>query len=475
MIRIVLFGIVFLGFLGPSHGQDKDGFKVRKGVVIDSLPVRDTVVENFAMYLPTSFENNGKWPVLFVFDMKGRAKQALAMFKKAAEEQNYILAASNNVSDTLPISDNVLIANRMFNTVYDLLPIHKDRVYTAGIESGAKMASLIPVFVKSVEGVVAIGAPFPNTELLSEKDKFHFIGIVGREDFNYSEMVNVQKVFNRLKYPNSLLIHDGGDGWPPKRFIDKAFYQLTFASMARGDLSKDTVVLERQFKLDLEEVRQQIASRRLLEAYEDMGTVLNTYKAHFNTDSLRQARKDLKKDRVYRAQKREMNNIQFKESLLKDDYRYSLLEDLDALNYNNLGWWNFQMGELRKYDQKPRFREKQLGKRLIGFLNALVEDNIDIERSQKIVDMQAVSFLWMLKTITDPKDYSYYLKIISDSSKFEDYGTALFYLEELLKNGYQNKAELYDLEHTALLRITPEFNKLVKKYLDQARYNIIEQ
>jgi hypothetical protein len=81
----------------------------------------------------------------------------------------------------------------------------------------------------------------------------------------------------------------------------------------------------------------------------------------------------------------------------------------------------------------------------------------------------------MLKTITDPSDYSYYLKIISDSARYEDYGTALFYLEELLKNGYKDKEELYNLEHTALLRITPEFNKIVNTYLEDARYDLIDE
>ncbi|MGY8916543.1 MAG: alpha/beta hydrolase, partial [Flavobacteriales bacterium] len=60
------------------------------------------------------------------------------------------------------------------------------------------------------------------------------------------------------------------------------------------------------------------------------------------------------------------------------------------------------------------------------------------------------------------------------SSKMEDFGTALFYMEELLKNGFTDKATLYSLEHTALLRITPEFNELVTKYLDDARYGIKE-
>ena len=116
-----------------------------------------------------------------------------------------------------------------------------------------------------------------------------------------------------------------------------------------------------------------------------------------------------------------------------------------------------------------------MGVRLEAYLNALVEDNMDIVRTQPTIDEEALNFLWMLKTIISPKEYSNYLNVISLNAKVEDFGTALFYLEELLKIGYDNVDELYALENTALLRITPEFNELVDKYLKSARYKIIEE
>jgi len=116
-----------------------------------------------------------------------------------------------------------------------------------------------------------------------------------------------------------------------------------------------------------------------------------------------------------------------------------------------------------------------LGQRLFGFVNKLVEDNILTLKEDTPVDEEGVLILWMLKTITDAKDFSYYLKVISTTSKHQDYGTAIFYVEELLKNGYTNMEELYSLEHTALLRITPEFNAVVAKYLKDARYVPIDE
>ena len=130
---------------------------------------------------------------------------------------------------------------------------------------------------------------------------------------------------------------------------------------------------------------------------------------------------------------------------------------------------------LKKYEKKSTRAEQKMGLRLINYLNALVEDNLDIEQSAEPVDDEVISFLWMLKTITEPDNFDYYLKIISDSAKYEDFGTCLFYLEELLKKGYKDKDTLYTLENTALLRITPEFNELISKYLKDPRYEIIEE
>jgi hypothetical protein len=105
----------------------------------------------------------------------------------------------------------------------------------------------------------------------------------------------------------------------------------------------------------------------------------------------------------------------------------------------------------------------------------MIEDQITLLMQHSVIDEEALLFLYMLKTITAPEEYSYYLSIISLSSRYEDYGTALFYLEELLKNGYENQAELYSLEHTALLRITPEYNAVIGKYLNDARYDVVPQ
>ncbi|WP_411031380.1 alpha/beta hydrolase [Spongiimicrobium sp. 3-5] len=466
--------VLFLG-ISFSFNTKAQQLSIKKGIIVDSLQVNDSIPESFALYLPQKFDTNSPWPVLFVFDLKGRGRQALRMFQEVAEKQGYVLAAPNNVNDSLSISENVIKANRVFNRVFSLFPIHKNRVYTAGFSNSARFASIIPTFIKGISGVVAVGGGIPNTEILSNKSPFYFIGIVGNEDYNYTEMLLEEKIMSKIRFPNKLLVFDGGQQWPKPAHLNKALEWLRLHAIAKGRAPKDSMFIKNSFDQNLKEVNTLVNSGKLLAAEDLLSDVLDIYGVHLGIDSLKEKKRTLKKQKLYKSLKRSENNALFKESLIKDDFIYYLEEDILTHNFNNLGWWNYQMQELKKYENGPNQALQRMGKRLQSYVNALVEDNIDLTVSETVIDYEALNFLWMLKTITAPKDYSYYLKIISLSSENEDFGTALFYLEELLKQGYKNKEELYALEHTALFKITPEFNKTVAKYLEGARYDINEE
>lgn len=468
----VLFLLLFVSLAYTGSSQTRQAVFI-KGKIIDSVRINDSISETYKLYLPKKFDGKGTWPVIFVFDMEGKNSQALNIFKVSAEEQGFLLASSNDISDTLSISKNVLITSRMFQEVAALFPLNRNRIYTAGFSSGAKFAAIVPSFIKEVEGVISCGSFVPSVELLDEKNPFYFVGIVGNEDFNYPQMLQGRELLNKMKFPNDLLVFDGGERWTDYSLIGKALKILTLSAIAKGNVAKNDEFVMNSYGQNLKDLKLLINSGQLLKAYNLQSEIISIYRPHLEVDSLREQLKTLKKENRYRSQRRNLNNVLLRESFIKEDYEYNLFDDLSALNYNNLGWWNYQMEELKKYDKKPDPFEQQMGKRLLGYLNALIEDNIDIEKEYPVVNDEALSFLWMLKTITEPKAYSYYLNIISDSSKYEDFGTALFYLEELLKNGYEDKARLYSLEHTALLRIMPEFNAIVNKYLKGSRYDAI--
>ncbi len=447
---------------------------LKKGKIIDSIAINDTIPNSFSLYLPTNFTTAKKWPLLLMFDLEGKEKQSLSVFLSAAEKEGYILAAPK-ISDTVPLSNNMVRTSNVINKLVGMLPINKSRVYTAGFSSGARFANLVPVFLKDIAGTISIGASIANSDLLNPKRSFHFIGIIGKNDFNYTQMLAVEKVLDRFKFPNQILLHDEEKKWPDTAYFEKALQLFTLSAMGKKIVAKDSSYIEQAYKEDLAKVNNLKSSRKLLFAEQFMGEMTSIYGAHKNLDSLRQVQKALRKNREFKSMKRAENATFFKESILKEDYQYYMEEDVLTHNFNNLGWWNYQKTEINKFTASSNVYEKQMGNRLLGFVNALAEDNIDMVKSEKLIDEDALAFLYMLKTILEPQNFDYYMKIISLSSKNEDFGTALFYLEEALKKGFKDKDKLYGLPDTALFRITPKFNEVVSKYLKDSRYEIIEE
>lgn len=483
MKRSLLSACILILFTLFAQAQVKP-LKLRKGIILDSLKVStDTIPDTFALYIPSAYTNSEAWPVLFVMDMEGKGAETIRKFRSAAEKQRYLLAATNNLNDTLSISDNIAVVRRLMTTMATMFPIPKGRMYTAGFGDGGKMAGIIPYWVPGVAGIISIGDPVNNglfvelaaNRVLKKVKPFRSVGVVGREDHHYPVMLYSRKQLDNFNLPYDLLVYDGGDELNDPLMVERALARLTLDAMRKGLIKKDAIIISRAFEKEYADFKQLLEDKRYAEAEVALNSILKSYQTLISTDTLIRDKKNLRRIKEFKVQRRELRNLIFQEGLKQADYEYNLLQDLDALNYNNLGWWNYQMKKLQEYEKKPSLREKQMGKRLISFLNAMIEDNIKIEQARPAVDEEAVSLLWMIKTITDPTDFSYYLKIISDSAKYEDFGTAIFYLEELLKQGFTDKEALYALENTALLRIMPEFNKLVEKYLNEARYKLNEE
>lgn len=469
MKKILL--LAFFSTLGISSIFSQEQMVLKKGEIIEAISVQDSTQNTFSLYLPTSFSTDKKWPLLMIFEMEGRERQAISMFLQAAERQGYVLAAPR-MSDTVPLTTNMISASKSLEKVVGMLPINYDQIYAAGASSGGRFASLTPILIKGIKGVISINASVANRELLSAKQPFHFVGVVSKENFNYTPMLTDTELLDRLKFPNQVLLYDGNGEWPGIDYLEKGMQLFTLAAMGRKLIPKDSAYVEKAYREDLEKVDQLKKIGDLLWAEQYMTEMMSIYGAHKNLDSLRSVQRDLRRDQQFKAMKRNENSAFLKESMLKEDYLYYMEEDVYTYNFNNLGWWKHQMGEINKFISAANPYEKQMGSRLLGFVNALAVDNIDIVRSESVVDEDALAFLYMLKTILEPENYEFYLKTISLSAKNEDYGTALFYLEEVLKKGFKDKEKLYNLEGAALFRITPEFNEMVSKYLKDARYTI---
>ena len=455
-------------------GLQAQEYRLKSGQVFDTIPVEGTT-ESYSIYLPESYQQEVKWPIMLVFNLQGEAKNDLNHLIPAAEKEGFLLAYSHQVRDSLSITDNILVTDRMIESLKTLFSVHLDRFYTYGKGVNARFANLVPVLLKDVAGVISDGAGLANQQLLNSKNPFHFIGIVRSDNFNYPPMLEDASRLRKLKFRNQLLLEptvpDQKRETEHLQTIEIALRMFHLAAMKDDNIALDSVVVEQSYQKASAQLQKQYSQGEAQRAVQWLEAWTSAFEGLRPMEEWESQAKTWKRTKAYRTQKREEQAAFFKENVLKDDFVFYLQEDMEITNFNNLGWWNAQMSDLNEFASGTNKQRREMGLRLQSFVNALVEDSIELMKTEKEAkEFDNYLYLWMLKTLTNPEDSEAYLQVASLSSYREDYGTALFYLEELLKRGYKDRASLYQLEDTALLRITPEFNALIGKYFKETRY-----
>ncbi|MDG1572293.1 hypothetical protein OZ410_08200 [Robiginitalea sp. M366] len=469
------FFLYFLLVCGWATTEAQAQITVRKGLVIDSLGLQDSVGSQLSLFLPSYFTPDRKWPLLFLIESEATRYQSMRHLKNAAEKNGYILASSRMMGSDIPLTQKVLYFSQSVEMVSSLVPLDPSRINVGGYGSGALVATLLPGLLNKIQGVLVLGSATPNWGLMPRTSRrFHFVGIYGQQDYRFLDMLDSETLLDQRKIPNHLLYFDGGAERPDDEFPVRGLQSLTLMAMARKWIPQDTVTVATAKVAWLQYVRKLRNSGQFLLAHDQLEEAIALLAPLTDVDGLRVMERELRRNNGYRAQRRDFEVFQLRERFMRDDFALYLEEDVLNFNLNNLGWWRFQMEKLEKHKASPKREEQLMGARLESYLNALVDEYLVIAAAQQAQEAGDEVLLRMVKTITSPKDFGNYLKLISLTSKYEDYGTALFYMEELLKQGFRDRAALYDLEHTALLRISPEFNDLVAKYLKDARYELPE-
>lgn len=461
-MRKVLF------FLLLTLQMSAQEYAIKKGVVTDSLPVADTLEESFAVYLPMEFQEQKKWPVLLVFDPEGRGKTAAQLLRNTAEQQGYIIASSNNIKGEKDLIENVKSAVRLANTVSGMFPVDSRQISTVGSMVGGKVASSITVLYPDIFGVVAIGNHWINFDRLDKQNDFTFIGMVGDEHFTSASMKMTSEVLRSMKFPSQVYTYEGNGDWPSPGMINSAVASLTLGAMKKGLRPRDSVLINKLYEQDLSRVNELMSKVRLAEAHSFLDLLEEKYDGLHSTEEVEEKIRQLERSRNFKEQEREIQAVLEKEERLLNDFVYYLGEDIQTGNFENLGWWNYQKIELDSLSAKGG-AEGKMARRLESLIAELAQA-YDQDLMERHASVEKKLMANMILTIFDPSNFSAYKRIISLSAQDDDFGTALFYLEEMLKHGYSNKEALYNIEGTLGLKLTPEYNSIIENYLGSSRF-----
>jgi predicted esterase len=240
---------------------------IPKGQIVERIEALNDSSQSYALYLPSNYTPERKWPVLYAFDPGARGRVPVERFKEAAEKYGWIVLGSNN-SRNGPWALAVNAWNAMQKDTHQRFAIDDERLYTTGFSGGARAAVRIAVACKCVTGVVANGAGFPVDVAPSPQMHFVFYGAAGVDDFNYPELKSLQEPLTKAGIINRVQTFDGRHEWPPASMATAAVEWMELHAIKAGKRTRDEGFIDATWQEFLNEASTLEEAKKFSEAYQ---------------------------------------------------------------------------------------------------------------------------------------------------------------------------------------------------------------
>jgi predicted esterase len=201
----------------------------------------------YAVYLPKAYTPQKRWPILYVFDPRGRALLSLSLFKEAAEERGWIVASSYDTRSDTNDAPNERALQGMWRDTRERFPVAERRAYATGFSGGARLATVLAANShEQVSGVILTGAGFADTDRPPAGMKFAVFGTAGTTDFNYLEMRRLPAVLGPLRTPVRVEEVAVAHAWPPAALAREGVLWLELQAQRSGLAPRDGLAAELQ-------------------------------------------------------------------------------------------------------------------------------------------------------------------------------------------------------------------------------------
>lgn len=441
------------------------------GKIVDSIPAADSTASSFALYLPQDFSAEKEWPVIFIFDPQGRGRAVTQLFRTVAEEQSYIIAASNLNLRKDSLKNNITKIAPFIKRVDGMFPIDRQQVYLAGLSEGGQLATALPFIYNNISGVLAVENAWLNTDYLNMNNKFMFSAIACDNRSTMGLLQEIETYFDKENYPTEINFYTCEDKveWPDANIIQNAVAGFTLNAIKEGKRSEDLNLIKQLFNAEVQTTQVLRRTRNYYQAFEKLKQIEDKYEDFDLEIDLRDEKKNLRRNKAFRQQRRDYRNAITSENAKREDYIYYMDSDIVTSNFENIGWWAAQVQELKETEKKLTGPKQKKASRLLGFLDSLSKTYYDSYVNSQ-ANARSKVFVSILRTIFDKNDPEAYLNIIKIAGHDGDHETALLYLEDLLKTGFEDMDALYNIEGILDLKLSKAYNEKIREYLGEAKY-----
>jgi tetratricopeptide (TPR) repeat protein len=458
-----ILSIIILSFLNDSHAQTID-----KAKIVDRVVCKDNPDQSYALYLPSAYTPQHKWPIIYAFDPQARGSLPVKRFMAAAEKYGYIIAGSNN-SKNGPWSPVFEAMASVWNDTHQRFTLEKNRIYAAGFSGGARAASyLSQVVFEPITGVMAFGAGLPSQLKSDQIQSGNFLGAVGNRDFNHLEMIHLEKRFEDVDSLFRLLVFDGEHAWPPEEICLRSLEWMHLIAMKDNHVPLDIDFIDDVYRREMDSARELEKSELLTRAMAEYRAFSAVFQGLRNSDEI-----DMRMEHI-RLRPDFSGALQHESKLLETETAIlsmsrNLYQTIEKSPSSKLmlqkALEGLQIGKLtEKVSNRANDLESQMASRV------LIDISLSSERAG-----------WTFLANKDPSKALFSLQIALEVSKalesrqpFVFYGLACVYaqldqtaealthLQKAVESGFQDADDLAQNEYLSPIRQHRRFNKILE-------------
>ncbi|MFN8581501.1 MAG: hypothetical protein U0163_11060 [Gemmatimonadaceae bacterium] len=209
-----------------------------KGAVVPRVQSRTNPKATYAVYLPSSYTRDKRWPVLILMDPRGRALIPMELFREPAERLGYIVLSSYDTQSDGSREPNDMALDAILGDVQRYLPLDAKRLYLAGFSGTARFAwDVSDQLPSALAGILGFGAGTPGDKRWLAQHvhgaPFDYYGAVGNVDPNYIEMRQLARDLAEARIPFHIDGFDGPHAWPPAATCRRALEWMELRAMDR--------------------------------------------------------------------------------------------------------------------------------------------------------------------------------------------------------------------------------------------------
>lgn len=440
----LLAAITLCLLVASASARAAEGEALPRGEVLESVAVKTDSSQSYALYLPSAYSPERRWPVLVCFDPLARGRVPVERFRKAAEAHGFVVVGSNNSRNGI---DGALVSKyvaALWADAHERLSLDDSRVYAAGFSGGARLAIGFAASCRGcVAGVFAGGAGLPPGLKPTTPLPFAVFGAVGFDDFNFVEMRELQKRLDEAGTPSVFETFEGGHEWPPEEVCEKALAWFRLRAMIGDALEREEKFLDAQLASRLGEAARRFERGQHLDAYESYLAVVRDFQGRRDVRAAAEQVERLKNSREVKGEIRAESELARRQAQAAseirslwttrpdDDEQPSPRRDARA----RLADWR-RKGALAEDSAERRLARRILSELLIG---AYEEANGAVARRK---DYGAAASALELARGVEPKDANLAYELARLYALGGQKRRALETLEEAVELGFKDGARL---------------------------------